>query len=155
MMVNEGESVPDVRLEGLEKEPVSPADFRGHKLVLYFYPKDDTAGCTKEAQDFSALAEAFEQADTWILGVSKDDATRHAKFIGKYDLKVRLATDVDGSACEAFGTWVEKSMYGRKYMGIDRATFLIDRDGVVKRSWRKVKVPGHAEDVLAAARALP
>ena len=154
-MVHEGEPVPDVKLEGLEGQPVSPADFKGQKLVLYFYPKDDTSGCTAEAQAFTALAEDFAQAGTWLLGVSKDDAKKHRKFIDKYDLKVPLATDADGSACEAFGTWVEKSMYGRKYMGIERATFLIDRDGVVKRVWRKVKVPGHAEEVLAAARELP
>lgn len=154
-MVHEGEPVPDVKLEGLEGQPVSPADFKGQKLVLYFYPKDDTSGCTAEAQAFTALAEDFAQAGTWLLGVSKDDAKKHRKFIDKYDLKVPLATDADGSVCEAFGTWVEKSMYGRKYMGIERATFLIDRDGVVKRVWRKVKVPGHAEEVLAAARELP
>ena len=154
-MLAEGDPVPDVTLEGLEGQPVRPADFKGQKLVLYFYPKDDTSGCTREAQDFTALAEEFESAGTWILGVSKDDAKKHAKFIAKYDLKVPLATDPDGSVCEAFGTWVEKSMYGRKYMGIDRATFLVDRDGVIKRIWRKVKVPGHAEEVLAAARELP
>ena len=154
-MLAEGDPVPDVTLEGLEGQPVRPADFKGQKLVLYFYPKDDTSGCTREAQDFTALAEEFESAGTWILGVSKDDAKKHAKFIAKYDLKVPLATDPDGSVCETFGTWVEKSMYGRKYMGIDRATFLVDRDGVIKRIWRKVKVPGHAEEVLAAARELP
>ena len=154
-MLAEGDPVPDVTLEGLEGQPVRPADFKGQKLVLYFYPKDDTSGCTREAQDFTALAEEFESAGTWILGVSKDDAKKHAKFIAKYDLKVPLATDPDGSVCEAFGTWVEKSMYGRKYRGIDRATFLVDRDGVIKRVWRKVKVPGHAEEVLAAARELP
>lgn len=153
-MVQEGDQAPDVKLLGLEEEPVSPADFRGQKLVLYFYPKDDTSGCTREAQDFTALASEFEKAGTWILGVSKDEAAKHRKFIEKYELKVPLATDPDGSVCEAFGTWLEKSMYGRKYMGIDRATFLIDRDGVVKRVWRKVKVPGHAEEVLAAAREL-
>jgi len=154
-MLNEGDQVPDVTLLGLEEEPVSPADFKGQKLVLYFYPKDDTSGCTAEAKAFSALAEEFQNAGTWILGVSKDDSKKHRKFIDKYELKVPLASDADGSACEAFGTWVQKSMYGRKYMGIDRATFLIDRDGVVKRVWRKVKVPGHAEEVLAAARELP
>ncbi|MEA1014938.1 peroxiredoxin [Sphingosinicella sp. LY1275] len=154
-MVHEGDPVPDVKLEGLEGQPVSPADFKGQKLVLYFYPKDDTSGCTAEAQAFTALADDFAQEGTWLLGVSKDDAKKHRKFIDKYDLKVPLATDADGSVCEAFGTWVEKSMYGRKYMGIERATFLIDRDGVVKRVWRKVKVPGHAEEVLAAARELP
>lgn len=154
-MLREGERVPDVKLTGMKGEAVSPADFRGHKLVLYFYPKDDTSGCTREAQDFTALAGEFEKVDTWILGVSKDNPASHAKFTDKYDLKVRLASDADGAACEAFGTWIEKSMYGRRYMGIERATFLVDRDGTVVRIWRKVKVAGHAEEVLAAARDLP
>jgi thioredoxin-dependent peroxiredoxin len=154
-MLVEGDPVPDVTLIGMDGAAVSPADFRGQKLVLYFYPKDDTSGCTREAQDFTALAEAFEKAGTWILGVSKDSPESHAKFTGKYGLQVKLATDPDGKVCEAFGTWGEKSLYGRKYMGIDRATFLIDRDGTVARVWRKVKVPGHAEEVLAAARELP
>ena len=154
-MVNEGDPVPDVRMEGADGKPVSPADFKGQKLVIYFYPKDDTSGCTAEAKAFSALADEFRKSGTWILGVSKDDAKSHAKFAAKYELNVPLASDPDGSVCEAFGTWVEKSMYGRKYMGIERATFLVDRDGVVKRAWRKVKVPGHADEVLEAARALP
>jgi thioredoxin-dependent peroxiredoxin len=154
-MVSEGDRVPDVKLQGMNGEPMSPADFRGHKLVLYFYPKDDTSGCTREAQDFTALADAFEKEDTWVLGVSKDSPASHAKFAGKYGLKIRLASDVDGSACEAFGTWGEKSLYGRKYMGIDRATFLINRDGRIVRIWRKVKVPGHAEQVLEATKDLP
>jgi peroxiredoxin Q/BCP len=154
-MLSENQIVPDVKLEGPEGKPISPADFRGNKLVLYFYPKDDTSGCTAEAQAFSELAGEFEKAGTWILGVSKDDMKSHSKFTEKYGLKVPLASDPDGSVCEAFGTWVEKSMYGRKYMGIDRSTFLIDRDGVVKRVWRKVKVTGHAEEVLQAARELP
>jgi peroxiredoxin Q/BCP len=154
-MLTEGDRVPDVHLEGMNGEQVSPADFRGNKLVLYFYPKDDTSGCTREAQDFTALAEEFEKEGTWVLGVSKDSPASHAKFSGKYGLKVPLASDVDGSVCEAFGIWVEKSLYGRKYMGIDRATFLINRDGRVARVWRKVKVPGHAEEVLEAARELP
>jgi peroxiredoxin Q/BCP len=154
-MVEEGDRVPDVKLVAVDGREIGPLDFKGNKLVLYFYPKDDTSGCTREAQDFSALAEEFEKAGTWILGVSKDDPKSHEKFAGKYDLKVPLATDPDGSVCEAFGTWTEKSMYGRKYMGIERATFLIDRDSVVKRVWRKVKVPGHAEQVLEAARELP
>jgi peroxiredoxin Q/BCP len=153
-MLTEGDRVPDVKLEGIEGETVSPADFRGNKLVFYFYPKDDTSGCTREAQDFTALAHEFEKVGTWILGVSKDSPASHRKFTDKYGLRVRLASDPDGAVCEAFGTWVEKSMYGRKYMGIERATFLIDRDGVVKRAWRKVKVPGHAEEVLEAARDL-
>jgi len=154
-MVNEGDPVPDVKLEAMDGRTISPADFSGNKLVLYFYPKDDTSGCTAEAQAFSALAEQFEKAGTWVLGVSRDPAKSHSRFTEKYSLKVPLASDTDGSVCEAFGTWIEKSMYGRKYMGIDRATFLVDRDGVVKRVWRKVKVPGHAEEVLAAARELP
>jgi peroxiredoxin Q/BCP len=153
-MVNQGDPVPDVELVNLEGKPVRTTDFSGQKIVFYFYPKDDTSGCTAEAQAFTALAQDFEKAGTWILGISKDDAKKHAKFIDKYDLKISLATDADGSVCEAFGTWVEKSMYGRKYMGIDRATFLVDRDGRVHRVWRKVKVPGHAEEVLAAAREL-
>ena len=153
-MMKEGEGVPDVKLTGTEGQTISPVDFRGQKLVLYFYPKDDTTGCTREAQDFSALAPDFEKAGTWVLGVSKDDVKKHRKFIDKHDLKVSLASDLDGTACAAFGTWVEKSMYGRNYMGIERATFLIDRDGRVHRIWRKVKVSGHAEEVLAAAREL-
>ena len=153
-MLSEGDPVPDVKMVGMEGQPVSPADFKGQKLVIYFYPKDDTSGCTREAQDFTELAEEFEKAGAWIVGVSKDDAKKHRKFTDKYELKIPLATDPDGSVCEAFGTWIQKSMYGRKYMGIDRATFLIDGDGVVQRSWRGVKVPGHAEEVLAAARDL-
>ena len=153
-MLNEGDPVPDVELVNLEGKTVRTTDFRGQKIVFYFYPKDDTSGCTAEAQAFTALADEFEKAGTWVLGISKDDAKKHAKFIEKYDLKVSLATDPDGSVCEAFGTWIEKSMYGRKYMGIDRATFLVDRDGRIHRIWRKVKVPGHAEEVLAAAREL-
>jgi thioredoxin-dependent peroxiredoxin len=153
-MLNENEPAPDVTLTGADGEPVRLGDFKGQKLVLYFYPKDDTSGCTREAQDFTALAGEFEQAGTWVVGVSKDSPKSHARFADKYELKVRLLTDADGSVCEAFGVWIEKSMYGRKYMGIDRATFLIDRDGVVKRAWRKVKVPGHAQEVLEAARAL-
>jgi thioredoxin-dependent peroxiredoxin len=155
MMLVEGDRVPDVKLVGAGGEAVSPADFTGQKLVLYFYPKDDTSGCTREAQDFSALAAEFGKAGTWILGVSKDSPESHAKFSGKYGLEVKLATDPDGSVCEAFGTWGQKSLYGRKYMGIDRATFLVDRDGTIARIWRKVKVAGHAEAVLAAARELP
>ncbi|HEX8381043.1 MAG TPA: peroxiredoxin [Allosphingosinicella sp.] len=154
-MLSEGDKVPDVTLVSVEGKKISPADFRSQKLVLYFYPKDDTSGCTAEAQAFSALADDFKNAGTWVLGVSKDDSKKHSKFIEKYGLQVPLATDSDGSVCEAFGTWTEKSMYGRKYMGIERATFLVDRVGVVKRVWRKVKVPGHAEEVLAAARELP
>ena len=154
-MLNEGDPAPDIALAGDEGETVRLGDFKGQKLVVYFYPKDDTSGCTREAQDFTARAGEFEAVGTWVIGVSKDDPKSHAKFRDKYELKVRLLSDTDGAACEAFGTWAEKSMYGRKYMGIERATFLIDRDGVVKRVWRKVKVPGHAAQVLEAARELP
>lgn len=154
-MVGVGDRVPDVSLVAMDGEAISPADFRGNKLVLYFYPKDDTSGCTREAKDFTAFADEFEKAGTWVLGVSKDGPTSHARFAAKHDLRVKLASDEDGSVCAAFGTWVEKSMYGRKYMGIERATFLIDRDGTISRIWRKVKVPGHAEEVLAAAKELP
>jgi len=154
-MLREDDRVPDVKLVDVDGKPLSPADFRGNKLVVYFYPKDDTTGCTREAQEFSALADEFEKQGTWVLGVSKDSPARHRKFIDKYGLRVRLASDEDGCACEAFGTWIEKSMYGRKYMGIDRSTFLIDRDGTIYRIWRKVKVPGHAEEVLEAAKELP
>lgn len=123
-------------------------------MVVYFYPKDDTTGCTREAQDFSALAAEFTAAGVSVIGVSRDTPSKHQKFIAKYDLAVALASDEDGSACEAFGTWVEKSMYGRTYMGIERSTFLFDRDGRLAREWRKVKVAGHAAAVLEAARAL-
>ena len=154
-MVREGDLAPDVKLTGMDGEVVSAADFRGQKLVLYFYPKDDTPGCTTEAKDFSAMVREFGDAGTWILGVSKDPPTKHQKFAAKYGLAVPLATDADGSVCDAFGTWVEKNMYGRKYMGIERTTFLIDRDGVIARVWRKVKVKGHAAEVLEAAKDLP
>ena len=153
-MPNEGDAAPDVTLQMPDGAERKLDSYRGKTLVLYFYPKDDTSGCTREAQDFSALAGDFATAGAAIVGVSKDPPAKHGKFIAKYDLKVPLATDADGSVTEGFGTWIEKSMYGRKYMGIDRATFLIDGDGRIARIWRKVKVPGHAEEVLAAVRAL-
>jgi peroxiredoxin Q/BCP len=154
-MLSEGDRVPDVELVAMDGATFSPVDFRGNKLVLYFYPKDDTSGCTREAQDFTALADEFEKAGTWVLGVSKDGPASHRKFADKYGLRIRLASDPEGATCEAFGVWVEKSMYGRRYMGIERATFLLNRDGTVSRVWRKVKVPGHAQEVLEAARELP
>jgi peroxiredoxin Q/BCP len=124
----------------------------GQPLVLYFYPKDDTSGCTRQAQDFTALAGDYAAAGVKVLGVSRDPMTKHEKFIAKYELSVPLASDEDGRISDAFGTWVQKSMYGRKYMGMERATFLIGGDGRVLRAWRKVKVPDHAAEVLAAAR---
>ncbi len=126
----------------------------GAPLVLYFYPKDDTSGCTRQAQDFTALADDFAAAGAMVVGVSRDEMKKHDKFIAKYDLKVPLASDTDGEISDAFGTWVQKSMYGRKYMGMERSTFLIDADGRVAKAWRKVKVPGHATEVLECARNL-
>ena len=150
---NEGGAAPDFEVEG-PSGPIRLADFKGKTLVLYFYPKDDTTGCTKEAQEFSALAPEFAKAGVGLVGVSKDSLKAHAKFTAKYDLKLPLGSDPEGAVVEAYGSWVEKSLYGRKYMGIDRSTFLIDGDGVIQRVWRKVKVAGHAAEVLAAAKAL-
>jgi peroxiredoxin Q/BCP len=152
-MLKEGDSAPNVRFATAEGE-ASAADYAGRKLVLYFYPKDDTSGCTREAQDFTELAEAFAATGASVVGISKDSLASHAKFQTKYGLKVALGSDAEGAVCEAFGTWVEKSMYGKKYMGIERATFLIGSDGKIARIWRKVKVPGHAAEVLEAAKAL-
>ncbi len=150
--VTEGAPAPDFDLETPDRR-VKLADFAGKTLVLYFYPKDDTAGCTKEAQDFTALAPDFAKAGVTVIGVSKDTVAKHRKFAAKYDLAVTLASDPEGEVIERYGSWVEKSLYGRKYMGIDRSTFLI-RDGKLVKAWRKVKVPGHAQQVLDAARGL-
>ena len=133
---------------------VSLASLKGKKIVLYFYPKDDTSGCTSEALQFSSEVEEFGKLGAVIVGVSKDSAASHAKFRLKHDLTVELAADTTGEIVETYGAWVEKSMYGRKYMGIDRSTFLIDAEGVIREVWRKVKVPGHIKAVLTAARAL-
>jgi len=126
----------------------------GQPVALYFYPKDDTSGCTREAQDFTAMAGEFKAAGVRVIGVSRDPMKSHDKFIGKYGLGIPLVSDEDGRISDAFGTWVEKSMYGRKYMGMERATFLIAGDGRIVREWRKVRVPGHAAEVLDAAREL-
>ena len=150
-MISEGEKAPAIDVVSTDGSSVNLA-VPGQSLVLYFYPKDDTSGCTREAQDFTALAPEFEKAGVKVIGVSRDPMKKHDKFIAKYDLAVPLASDEDGRISDAFGTWVEKSMYGRMYMGMERATFLIGSDGRVLRSWRKVKVPGHAQDVLKAAR---
>ncbi|WP_308517742.1 peroxiredoxin [Sphingomonas flavescens] len=153
-MINEGDKAPaiDVTLtDGSTVNLGSP----GQPLVLYFYPKDDTSGCTREAQDFTALAKDFAKAGVKVVGLSRDPMKKHEKFISKYELAVPLASDEDGRVSDAFGTWVEKSMYGRKYMGMERATYLIGADGRVQKAWRKVKVPGHAQEVLKAASALP
>jgi peroxiredoxin Q/BCP len=150
--ITEGAAAPDFEVETAEG-PVRLADFAGKTLVLYFYPKDDTTGCTREAQAFTALAPQFAAAGVTVLGVSKDSLASHQKFRAKYDLAVRLGSDPQGAVIERYGSWVEKTLYGRKYMGIDRSTFLI-HDGRIRRIWRKVKVAGHAEAVLEAARGL-
>ena len=129
-------------------------DFAGKAVVLYFYPKDDTSGCTKQAIDFSAAEKSFAKAGATVIGVSKDSVAAHDRFKAKHNLKVALGSDEDGKTLEAYGVWVEKSMYGRKYMGIERSTFLIDAKGVIRSVWRKVKVPGHVDEVLAAVKAL-
>ena len=149
-----GDRAPDVVLATSDGGTLTLAQLRGRPLVLYFYPKDDTPGCTTEAKDFSALKAAFDMVGVDIIGVSKNSAAQHAKFAAKHDLTIGLASDADDGVCAAFGTWVEKSLYGRKYMGIDRATFLIDAEGRIARIWRKVKVPGHAQQVLEAAETL-
>jgi len=145
--------IPDLTATGVDGRLLRLADLP-RPLVVYFYPKDDTPGCTREAQDFSALADDFAAAGVHVLGISRDSVAKHAKFVAKHDLRVALASDVDGEVTEAFGVWGERQMYGRTYMGIERATFLFDRDGRLAREWRKVKVPDHAAAVLEAARAL-
>jgi len=150
----EGTPAPAFNLKRDGGGAVALQDFAGKKLVLYFYPKADTPGCTKESIAFNGLRQAFAAADTAILGVSADEVVAQDKFKAKYDLEIPLGSDPDRAMLEAYGVWVEKSMYGRKYMGIERATLLIDRDGTVAKTWPKVKVPGHAEEVLEAAKAL-
>jgi peroxiredoxin Q/BCP len=151
-MIGEGEKAPAITVTASDGSNINLAA-PGQPLVLYFYPKDDTSGCTREAQDFTALAADYSKAGVKVVGVSRDPMKSHEKFIGKYGLSVPLVSDEDGKISEAFGTWVEKSMYGRKYMGMERATYLIGADGRVLKSWRKVKVPNHAEEVLKAAKA--
>lgn len=153
-MIEQGDMAPDVTLQMPDESETKLSDYRGKPLVVYFYPKDDTPGCTKEAIQFTELAGAFDKAGANVLGISKDPPAKHEKFTAKHDLKVPLATDADDSVCEAFGVWVEKNMYGRKYMGIQRATFLIDAEGKVAKVWPKVKVKDHAADVLEAVKAL-
>lgn len=152
-MIEQGGKAPAVTVTATDGTAVDLAA-PGSPVVLFFYPKDDTSGCTREAQDFTALAGEFAAAGAKVIGISRDPARSHDKFIAKYDLKVPLASDADGAVSDAFGTWVEKSMYGRKYMGMERATYLIGADGAVLKAWRKVKVPGHADEVLKAVREL-
>ena len=148
-----GDTLPDIALETIDGSEVKPSDFKGRKLELFFYPKDNTPGCTTEAKDFSALRPDFDAAGVALLGVSKDSAQKHRNFIAKHDLTVDLATDAqDGGLSDALGVWTEKQMYGKTFMGMVRTTYLLDEDGRILRVWPKVKVKGHAEEVLAAAR---
>lgn len=149
-----GDTAPSVSLPRDGGDTVSLTDLAGKSVVLYFYPKDDTPGCTKEAQSFTDMVEDFAGAGAVILGVSKDPVKKHDKFRDKYGLKIALLSDEEGDVCERYGVWVEKSMYGKTYFGIERATFLIGPDGKIAQVWRKVKVPGHAEAVLDAVKAL-
>ena len=154
MTVDVGQAAPDFDLPTDGGGRVRLADFKGKPLVLYFYPKDNTPGCTKEAQGFAEAYGEFQAAGVEVVGISKDSVASHDKFKAKFQLPFPLTSDEAGGVVEAYGSWVEKSMYGKKYMGIDRSTFLIDRDGTLRRIWRKVAVPGHVAEVLEAARAL-
>jgi len=154
MTLDAGDKAPAVALPVSGGGELALSKLKGKPVVVYFYPKDNTSGCTKEAQDFQAAMLKFKKAGAEVVGISKDTVASHDKFAAKYGLSFPLMSDTEGKACEAFGTWVEKSLYGRKYMGIERATFLIDAKGVVRHVWRKVKVPGHVDAVLAAMKAL-
>jgi len=153
-MIDVGDRIPESTVATDGGGTMALSDLAGGKAVIYFYPKDDTPGCTTEAQGFRDAIGDFAATGVTVVGVSKDGVAKHDKFKAKHDLPFTLISDTDGTLCEAFGTWVEKSMYGRKYFGIDRATFLVDADGVVRRAWRKVKVKGHVAEVLDAARDL-
>ncbi|MEJ2516515.1 MAG: thioredoxin-dependent thiol peroxidase [Methyloceanibacter sp.] len=154
MSLEVGDKAPNFNLPTDGGGNISLKDHKGETVILYFYPKDDTPGCTKEACGFRDALPDFSKAKAKVIGVSKDPVKKHDKFKDKYDLTFPLASDEDGAVCEAYGAWVEKSMYGRKYMGIDRSTFLIDGKGVIRGIWRKVKVPGHVDEVLMAAQDL-
>ena len=149
-----GQPAPDFTLPANGGDTVSLDSLSGKTVVLYFYPKDDTSGCTKQAIGFTENLAAFEAAGATVIGVSKDPIKKHDKFVEKHGLKVTLLSDEDSDVCERYGVWVEKSMYGKKYMGIERSTFLIDAKGQIREVWRKVKVPGHIEKVLEAVKAL-
>jgi peroxiredoxin Q/BCP len=149
-----GDAAPDFTLPRDGGGQVALSDLKGKAVVLYFYPKDDTSGCTKEAIGFTEAVDAFDAAGAVILGVSKDSVKKHDKFRDKHGLKIALLSDEDSDLCERYGVWVEKSMYGKTYMGIERATFVIGADGTIAQVWRKVKVPGHVDAVLEAVKAL-
>lgn len=152
--VEKGAKAPAFKLPTDDGGHVSSKDLVGRLAVIYFYPKDDTPGCTTEAKDFTRLAPDFKRAGVAVVGISPDSVKKHQKFREKHDLDIRLAADEDHAVAEKFGVWIEKSLYGRKYMGVDRSTFLIDAKGRVAEVWHKVKVPGHAEEVLEASREL-
>tara|TARA_B110000116_G_scaffold78275_1_gene67891 strand:- start:740 stop:1204 length:465 start_codon:yes stop_codon:yes gene_type:complete len=154
MSISEGDKAPTFTLEADGESIINLKDFRGKTVVLYFYPKDSTPGCTKEACDFRDHIQAFTKRNITIIGVSKDSIKRHDNFKAKYELPFTLVSDNDNKVCEMYGTWVEKSMYGKKYMGIERSTFLIGPEGIILKVWRKVKVPGHVENVLKCAETL-
>lgn len=153
-MLHDGDVAPDFQLPTDDGDTLQLSALEGKPVVVYFYPKDDTPGCTTEAKDFSCLADAFAESGIVVIGISPDSVASHAKFRKKHNLSVKLCADTETSVATAYGVWVEKSMYGKSYMGVERATFLIDAQGRVAKSWRKVKVAGHAEAVLAAAKAL-
>ena len=154
-MPEAGTTIPDIAMETPDGGTVRPSDFKGRKLVIFFYPKDNTPGCTTEAKDFSELKAKFEKAGTAVLGVSKDSPKKHQNFIAKHDLTVALATDAEeGGLSDELGVWTEKKMYGRTFMGMVRTTVLVDETGKIARVWNKVKVKGHAEEVLAAAKSI-
>lgn len=154
MTVNVGDQAPDFSMPTDGGGAVSLSGLKGKKVVLYFYPKDDTPGCTREACAFRDALPDFSRADAVVIGVSRDPVAKHDKFKAKYELNFPIASDADGKTSEAYGTWVEKSMYGKKYMGMERATFVIDGQGIVRNVWRKVKVDGHADAVLKAVQAI-
>lgn len=149
-----GKKVPAFKLPATGEQELGLADFKGRKLVLYFYPKDDTPGCTTEGQGFRDHYEVFREAGAEIIGVSRDSVAKHEKFKAKYDFPFELVSDPDETLCNIFNVMREKNMYGRKVMGVERSTFLIDEKGVLRREWRKVKVPGHVEEVLEAVKSL-
>ncbi|HEX3865075.1 MAG TPA: thioredoxin-dependent thiol peroxidase [Stellaceae bacterium] len=154
MSIAVGEQAPDFTLPTDGNGSIALSSLRGKPVVLYFYPKDDTSGCTAEACGFRDSVPDYGKTGATVVGLSRDSVASHDKFKKKYELPFTLASDTDGKVCESYGVWVEKSMYGRKYMGIDRSTFLIDKDGVVRNAWHKVKVPGHVAQVLKAVEAL-
>lgn len=153
-MPESGENAPEFTLPRDGGGKISLSDFRGHPVVVYFYPRDDTPGCTTQSKDFTTAAAEFEAAGTTVLGISKDSVASHDKFRDKHELSVILLSDEDGDVCETYGVWGEKQMYGKTFMGIDRTTFLVDGTGRIARVWHKVKVPGHVDEVLEAVKGL-